>query len=68
MLGPRSAAGRYDEASRAERALMDTFLARSVRFQELMVEAVERLGRARVDVRDGMAVSEVADAVLARAS
>ncbi|GLP69896.1 hypothetical protein TUSST3_65170 [Streptomyces sp. TUS-ST3] len=47
---------------------MDTFLARSVRFQELMVEAVERLGRARVDVRDGMAVSEVADAVLAQAS
>ncbi|WP_249126170.1 AAA family ATPase [Streptomyces sp. A2-16] len=62
------AAGRYDEASRAERALMDTFLARSVRFQELMVEAVDRLGRARVDVRDGMAVPEVADAVLAQVS
>ncbi|MFF7639246.1 hypothetical protein [Streptomyces canus] len=62
------AGGRYDEASEQERALMDTFLARSVRYQELMVEAVDRLGLPRVDVGHGMSVSEVADAVLAQAS
>ncbi|MEU0943986.1 AAA family ATPase [Streptomyces canus] len=62
------AGGRYDDASEGERALMDKFLARSMRYQELMVEAVERLGLPRVDVGDGMSVSEVADAVLAQAS
>ncbi|MFJ4198372.1 hypothetical protein ACIP2Y_01880 [Streptomyces sviceus] len=62
------AGGRYDEASEEERALMDKFLARSVRYQELMVEAVDRLGLPRVDVGNGMSVSEVADAVLAQAS
>jgi 2-phosphoglycerate kinase len=62
------AGGRYDEASVGERALMDTFLARSVRYQELMVEAVDRLGLPRVDVEDGMSVPDVADAVLAQAS
>ncbi|WP_199790129.1 AAA family ATPase [Streptomyces canus] len=62
------AGGRYDEASEEERALMDKFLARSVRYQELMVEAVDRLGLPRVDVGNGMTVSEVADAVLAQAS
>ncbi|MGC0340686.1 AAA family ATPase [Streptomyces sp. SLBN-8D4] len=62
------AGGRYDEASEGERALMDKFLARSVRYQELMVEAVDRLGLPRVDVGNGMTVSEVADAVLAQAS
>ncbi|MFI0511790.1 hypothetical protein ACH3Y9_24865 [Streptomyces sp. WSLK1-5] len=62
------AGGRYDEASARERALMDKFLARSVRYQELMVEAVDRLGLPRVDVEDGMSVPDVADAVLAQAS
>ncbi|MET8075598.1 AAA family ATPase [Streptomyces sp. NPDC005303] len=62
------AGGRYDEASEQERALMDRFLARSVRYQELMVEAVDRLGLPRVDVGNGMSVSDVADAVLAQAS
>lgn len=47
---------------------MDKFLARSVRYQELMVEAVDRLGLPRVDVGNGRSVSEVADAVLAQAS
>ncbi|MFJ4937244.1 hypothetical protein ACIP8U_25785 [Streptomyces pseudovenezuelae] len=62
------AGGRYDEASERERALMDKFLARSVRYQELMVEAVDRLGLPRVDVGNGRSVSDVADAVLAQAS
>ncbi|MFF1301673.1 hypothetical protein [Streptomyces sp. NPDC058307] len=61
-------AGRYDEATDEERFLMDKFLARSMRYQELMVAAVDRLGLARVDVGKDMSVSEVADAVLAQAS
>ena len=47
---------------------MDKFLARSVRCQSLMVEAVDRLGPARVDVGKDRPVSEMADAVLAQAS
>ncbi|MGW0417369.1 hypothetical protein [Streptomyces sp. NPDC003015] len=61
-------AGRYDEATDEERFLMDRFLARSVRYQELMLAAVDRLGLARVDIGKDMSVSEVADAVLAQAS
>ncbi|WP_405520574.1 AAA family ATPase [Streptomyces canus] len=61
-------AGHYDAATEQERLLMDRFLARSVRYQSLMVEAVDRLGLARVDVGKDMSVSEVADAVLAQAS
>ncbi|WP_181412235.1 AAA family ATPase [Streptomyces griseorubiginosus] len=62
------AGGRYDEASGQERFLMDKFLARSVRYQSLMLDVVERLGLARVDVGTDRSVSEVADAVLAQAS
>ena len=62
------AGGRYDGASQGERLLMDKFLARSVRYQELMVEAADRLGLPRVDVGHGSSVSEVADAVLAQLS
>ncbi len=62
------AGGRYDEASGQERFLMDKFLARSVRYQSLMVDVVERLGLPRVDVGTDRSVSEVADAVLAQAS
>ncbi|MFK4100228.1 AAA family ATPase [Streptomyces sp. NPDC019531] len=61
------AGGCYDEASEGERALMDKFLARSVRYQELMVEAVDRLGLARVDVGTE-SVSALADAVLGQFS
>ncbi|WP_028809366.1 AAA family ATPase [Streptomyces sp. 351MFTsu5.1] len=62
------AGGRYDEASEQERFLMDKFLARSVRYQSLMMAALDRLGLARVDVGTDRSVSEVADAVLAQAS
>ncbi|MEV7733325.1 AAA family ATPase [Streptomyces sp. NPDC088921] len=68
VVGARIRAGRYDGATRQERFLMDKFLARSARYQSLMVEAVDRLGLARVDVGKDMSVSEVADAVLAQAS
>ncbi|MFL5999553.1 MAG: AAA family ATPase [Streptomyces sp.] len=68
VVRARIRAGRYDGATREERFLMDKFLARSARFQSLMVAAVDRLGLARVDVGKDMSVSEVADAVLAQAS
>ncbi|GAB1508830.1 hypothetical protein JCM33774_08710 [Actinophytocola sp. KF-1] len=58
------AAGDYATATAGERALMDKFLARSIRFQQLVLADVERLGLARVDV-SGRSVDEVADAVLA---
>lgn len=56
--------GAYETASAGERALMDTFLARSVRFQQLLLADVERLGLRHIKV-DGCSVAEVADAVLA---
>lgn len=62
------AGGRYDEATREERLLMDKFLARSLRYQELMVAAVDRLDLARVDVGTDTSVSVLADAVLAQVS
>ncbi|WP_179888569.1 MULTISPECIES: AAA family ATPase [Streptomyces] len=61
------AAGRYEEATDAERRLMDRFLARTVRFQARMLDAVEAHGLDRVDT-GGRTVTEVADAVLAAAA
>ncbi|WP_179892965.1 AAA family ATPase [Streptomyces sp. b84] len=61
------AAGRYEEATDAERHLMDLFLARTVRFQARMLDAVEAHGLDRVDT-GGRTVTEVADAVLAAAA
>lgn len=37
------AAGRYEAATEAERRLMDKFLARTARYQTLMIDAVDRL-------------------------
>ncbi|WP_204116541.1 AAA family ATPase [Streptomyces sp. CS014] len=59
------AAGRYEEATEGERLLMDRFLARTGRYQALMVDAVEALGLDRVDTGGGRTVAELADAVLA---
>ncbi|MFJ6809999.1 hypothetical protein ACIQRK_28950 [Streptomyces anulatus] len=61
------AAGRYEEATDAERHLMDRFLARTVRFQARMLDGVEAHGPDRVDT-GGRTVTEVADAVLAAAA
>ena len=56
--------GGYSTATDGERALMDKFLARSIRFQQLVLADVERLGLRHVEV-DGRSVAEVADAILA---
>ena len=56
--------GSYTTATADERALMDKFLARSLRFQQLLLADVDQLGLTRVDV-DGRSAAEVADAVLA---
>ena len=55
------ASGNYTNATADERALMDTFAARTARFQELLMEDVKRLGLPHVHV-DGR--SELADLVL----
>ncbi|MGR6974703.1 hypothetical protein ACU639_34750 [Streptomyces cynarae] len=58
------AAGQYDAATPSERLVMDKFVARSERFQSIVLDAVDRLGLSRLDVGDGRPVGEVADAVL----
>ncbi|TDQ50299.1 RNA polymerase sigma-70 factor [Actinorugispora endophytica] len=58
-------AGRYNEATDHERLLMDRFLARSARYQAIMLDAVAGLGLDRVDAGAGGSVAELADAVLA---
>ncbi|MFJ4837577.1 hypothetical protein [Streptomyces sp. NPDC088746] len=58
-------AGRYEAATTAEQHLMDQFLARTGRYQELMLDAVDRLGLDRVDTGAGRSVAESADLVLA---
>ncbi|MER6363281.1 hypothetical protein [Kitasatospora sp. NPDC001527] len=57
--------GRYTEADEDGRYLMDAFLARSVRYQELMLEDLDRLGLDRLDAGHGRTAEELADAVLA---
>ncbi|MFF2656551.1 hypothetical protein ACFVUH_04220 [Kitasatospora sp. NPDC058032] len=62
--------GRYAEATEDGRHLMDRFLARSVRYQELMLAELDRFGPhgpgpARLDAGGGRSADELADAVLA---
>ncbi|MFE6865286.1 hypothetical protein ACFVFS_01880 [Kitasatospora sp. NPDC057692] len=57
--------GRYAEAGEDGRYLMDKFLARSVRYQELMSAELDPLGPVRFDAGDGRSADELADAVLA---
>ncbi|MFJ8888852.1 hypothetical protein ACIRJR_36420 [Streptomyces sp. NPDC102402] len=59
------AAGRYDEATAPERRLTDKFLARSERYQALMLEALSGLGLDRIDVGGCASVAELADLVTA---
>ncbi|MFE6888194.1 hypothetical protein [Streptomyces sp. NPDC057694] len=61
------AAGRYEAATDEERALMDKFLARTERYQTLMVDAIDRLGLDRIDVGGGQSAAAWADTVLAAA-
>ncbi|MFE2176944.1 hypothetical protein [Kitasatospora sp. NPDC059462] len=57
--------GRYAEADEDGRRLVDAFLARSVRYQELMSAELDRLGLDRLDAASGRTVGESAGAVLA---
>ncbi|MGW6151742.1 hypothetical protein ACWFRM_01215 [Streptomyces sp. NPDC055144] len=59
------AAGRYEAATEAERRLMDKFLARTERYQTLMIDAVDTLGLDRIDAGGGRSVAELADSVRA---
>ncbi|WP_405689603.1 hypothetical protein [Streptomyces sp. NBC_01185] len=59
------AAARYEQATDHERHLTDTFLARSERYQALMLDALAERDLDRVDVGGGRPVAELADAVLA---
>lgn len=61
------AAGSYETALDEEQVLMDKFLARTERYQTLMIEAVDRLGLERIDAGDGRPAAELADVVLAAA-
>jgi hypothetical protein len=58
------AAGRYEAATEEERHLMDMFLARTERYQTLMLDAIDRLGLDRIDA-GGRSVAELVDSVLA---
>ncbi|MFE5027740.1 hypothetical protein ACFRAO_31540 [Streptomyces sp. NPDC056656] len=59
------AAGRYEAATGAERRLMDKFLARTERYQTLMIDSLDRLGMDRIDAGGGRSAAELADSVLA---
>jgi len=59
------AAGHYADATDEERHLMDKFLARTQRYQTLMLDAVDTLGLERIDSGGGRSVAELVDLVLA---
>ncbi|MDF6021016.1 hypothetical protein [Streptomyces sp. JH34] len=59
------ATGHYDTATTREQLLMDAFLARTERYQRLMIDAVDGLGLDRIDTGAGHAVADLAESVLA---
>lgn len=61
------AAGCYEAATDEEQVLMDKFLARTERYQTLMIDAIDRLGVDRIDAGGGQSAAELADTVLAAA-
>ncbi|MFI5744170.1 hypothetical protein ACIA9I_38165 [Streptomyces anulatus] len=61
------AAGGYEAATDEEQHLMDRFLARTMRYQTLMVGALDRLGLDRIDAGRGQSAAELAHTVLAAA-
>ncbi|BBA95739.1 hypothetical protein RVR_727 [Actinacidiphila reveromycinica] len=61
------AAGRYQTASEEERVLMDKFLARTQRYQALMIDALDGLRMDRVEAGGERSTAELADAVIATA-
>lgn len=56
--------GRYGQATADERQLIDTFLARTVRYQSLMLDSLDRLGLDHIDTGAGRSPEDVAGAVL----
>jgi 2-phosphoglycerate kinase len=58
-------AGGYSSATAGERHLMDRFLARTGRYQELMLAAVDELGLDLLDAGGGRSAASLADSVLA---
>ncbi len=65
LRGRVHADGRYESATDEERFLMDKFLARTERYQTLMVDALDRLGLDRIDAGTGRPVAALVDSVLA---
>lgn len=59
------ATSRYEEAGEEHRHLVDKFLARTLRYQALMLDDLAKLGFPRLVV-DGRTVGELVDAVVAR--
>ncbi|GAA4180446.1 hypothetical protein GCM10022252_03310 [Streptosporangium oxazolinicum] len=59
------AAGHYEAAGDEERHLVDKFLARTKRYQTLMIDVIDRLGLDRIDAGDGRSVAALVDSVLA---
>ena len=60
------ASGHYETATAEEQHLMDKFLARTERYQTLMLDAVDSLGLARIDA-GGRSVANLVDTVLTTA-
>ncbi|MGW8884511.1 hypothetical protein [Streptomyces sp. NPDC055749] len=58
------AASRYTSATDEEKRLADKFLARTERYQSLMIDTIDRLGMDRIDARDGRTVAGLVDSVL----
>lgn len=58
------AAGHYDQMPAPSRHLIDKFLARTVTYQTLMLDAVTRLGLDQVDTSTGRPPEKLAEAVL----
>ncbi|RSO10006.1 hypothetical protein DMH26_00475 [Streptomyces sp. WAC 05379] len=67
VSGRVHAAGSYEAATNEEQFLMDKFLARTERYQALMIDAIDRLGLDRIDAGLGQPAAELADTVIAAA-
>lgn len=66
VVGERAyRAGSYEEATDEQRQLMEKFLARTERYQTLMLDAVDRHGLDRLDAGGYRSVEDLVAAVLA---
>lgn len=62
------ASSHYDQAAAEGRYLIDKFLARTLRYQTMMLDLVTRLGLAHLDVTAGAPPEQLAASVLAAAA